>query len=1009
MKEQFLNLTGLTELVGYLKTSIANHKEILPYASNKLFPSVGDINTIYINTATNTIYRWDSSSKTYITLAKAVKSVAISEATENGKITLTVDGNKTTVPIHGLGSAAYTNSSAYSPAGHTHTKAQVGLGNVDNTADANKSVKHATTADSATTAGTATNVSAGEGTADAARHVWFSDSTTETKRAYSDKFKYNPVTNNLTVNVTGNAATASSVAWGNITGKPSTYTPSAHNHNDSTITSLNASKLFGTIDIARLPHGALERLVIVEDDTARFKLTTANIQLGDTVKVTKTEKMYYVVDESKLSSEAGYSVYTAGTATSVPWSGVTEKPSSYPPASHNHDERYYTETEMNSKLAEKATKVHTHTKSEVGLGNVDNTADATKSVKYAISAGSASSAAALTSNAGSSTQPVYFSGGKPVACSYTLGKSVPADALFTDHTYGNMKGATSSSAGSAGLVPAPNIGEQLKFLRADGTWVIPTNTTYSVGTTSYSGTTKLYTSTGSATDGTMTQNAITTALNGKSATGHTHNYAGSSTEGGSANSAVKLEVARKIGNASFDGTSDVTLSELGVVNPVYLTKGEYETKKANGTLNSDTYYYVGELGIYKGSQCIVEIGSIPIATTTTLGGIKPDGKTTFVDETGILRAKGGMTVTPKPVNNPTIENADASVTIKWQDPENTVISGSTFSTWAGTKLVMKETGYPANPNDGTLVADNTTRDKYKTTGYTVTGLTNGKKYYFTLFPYNTDGVYNYDAGNRLLGEPEDLKIVTFADGTDAEIAKMIEAHYAGKINISDYWAVGDKRTIHHNAMDATGVSESHKANDYAYVIIGIEHDDLVTAINGKTKAAITIQTERMLYLDTTTEYNSSYNAPHECGYMNSSNTNSGGWEGCARRTWCNNVYKQCLPAYIQNMMKQVKKLTSAGSTINTSNDYAFLPSEIEVFDSTRYSFAGEGKQYQYFKNATANNYKKPRYSSGYASGCYWERSPRSNNSNCFCVVSIDGSMSYDNASSTYGVAPCLCI
>lgn len=260
MKEQFLNLTGLTELVGYLKTSIANHKEILPYASNKLFPSVGDINTIYINTATNTIYRWDSSSKTYITLAKAVKSVAISESTENGKITLTVDGNKTTVPVHGLGSAAYTNSSAYSSAGHTHTKAQVGLGNVDNTADANKSVKHATTADSATTAGTATNVSAGEGTADAARHVWFSDSTTETKRVYSDKFKYNPVTNNLTVNVTGNAATASSVAWGNvagrpsampasdvyawakasskpsyswgeITGKPSTFTPASHSHN----------------------------------------------------------------------------------------------------------------------------------------------------------------------------------------------------------------------------------------------------------------------------------------------------------------------------------------------------------------------------------------------------------------------------------------------------------------------------------------------------------------------------------------------------------------------------------------------------------------------------------------------------------------------------------------------------------------------------------------------------------------------------------------------------------
>lgn len=407
--------------------------------------------------------------------------------------------------------------------------------------------------------------------------------------------------------------------------------------------------------------------------------------------------------------------------------------------------------------------------------------------------------------------------------------------------------------------------------------------------------------------------------------------------------------------------------------------------------------------------------TVPIATVETLGKVKPDGKTIFIDEDGTLHAKGGgITITPKPVNNPTIENANESVIIKWQDPENTVISGSTFSTWAGTKLVMSETDYPANPDDGTLVVDNTVRDKYKTTGYTVTGLTGGKQYYFTLFPYSTDGVYNYDAGNRLLGEPKglNLKIVTFADGTDAEIEKMIEAHYAGKINIGDYWAVGDKRIIHHNAMDATGVSESHKANDYAYVIIGIEHDDLVTPINGKAKAAITIQTERILYLDTTTEYNSSYDTSHECGYMNSSNTNDGGWENCARRTWCNNVYKECLPAYIQNMMKQVKKLTSSGSlsnTIKTSNDYAFLPSEIEIFGSTALSFTGEGEQYQYFKNATANRYKRPRYNSNYVSGYWWERSPSSSGSSDFCFVDKSGHASWDSAGATDGVAPCLCI
>lgn len=437
------------------------------------------------------------------------------------------------------------------------------------------------------------------------------------------------------------------------------------------------------------------------------------------------------------------------------------------------------------------------------------------------------------------------------------------------------------------------------------------------------------------------------------------------------------------------------------------TDGNISWSNTDGIANPETVNIKGPKGD-KGSDA-----TVPIATIEILGKVKPDGKTTFIDEDGTLHAKGGgATVTPKPVNNPTIENANASVIIKWQDPENTVISGSTFSTWAGTKLVMKETGYPANPDDGTLVVDNTVRDKYKTTGYTVTGLTNGKQYYFTLFPYNTDGIYNYDAGNRLIGEPEDLKIVAFADGTDAEIEKMIEAHYAGKINISDYWAVGDKRTIHHNAMDATGVNESHRANDYAYVIIGIEHDDLVTAINGKTKAAITIQTERMLYLDTTTEYNASYNASHECGYINGSSTNSGGWEGCVRRTWCNNVYKKCLPTYIQNMMKQVKKLTSAGSrnsTIKISNDYAFLLSEIEIFGSATYSYAGEGKQYQYFKNATANRYKKPRFDDSLVSGHYWERSPYFGSESKFCHVDVSGNSHYNDASNSYGIVPCLCI
>ena len=90
---------------------------------------------------------------------------------------------------------------------------------------------------------------------------------------------------------------------------------------------LDASKLTsGTVDIARLPQGALERLVKVANEAARYALTTADVQLGDTVQQLDTGIMYIVTDADHLDSAAGYTEYTAGTAASVPWSGVTGKP-----------------------------------------------------------------------------------------------------------------------------------------------------------------------------------------------------------------------------------------------------------------------------------------------------------------------------------------------------------------------------------------------------------------------------------------------------------------------------------------------------------------------------------------------------------------------------------------------------------------------------------------------------------------------------------------------------------
>jgi hypothetical protein len=199
-------------------------------------------------------------------------------------------------------------------------------------------------------------------------------------------------------------------------------------------------------------------------------------------------------------------------------------------------------------------------------------------------------------------------------------------------------------------------------------------------------------------------------------------------------------------------------------------------------------------------------------------------------------------------------------------------------------------------------------------------------------------------------------IPTWADGTIEEIENALRMHYNGAIDLTDYWSVGDKRTIHLNAMTATGVNESHHADDYEFVIIGMKHDDLVTPIGNITKAAITIQMDRILYKNTTdASYSSSApSAEDEGGYINSGGSNYGGWTSCARRTWCNSVFYNAVESGIKSLIKPVVKLTSAGgqsSVINSDNDNVFLLSEIEIFGSTTHSFAGEGSQYPYFTTA----------------------------------------------------------
>lgn len=284
----------------------------------------------------------------------------------------------------------------------------------------------------------------------------------------------------------------------------------------TTLANFDASKIAsGTISIDRLPKAALERLVVVANDTARFALTTATAQSGDTVKVTSTGKMYLIKDESKLNSEDGYEPYTASSASSVPWSGVTSKPSTFAPPTATSStlggvKVGYTTSGKNYKL-----QVDASGNAFVNVPWTDNnttynqaTADTLGLVKIGYSSSGKNYAVSLDSNgkmyvnvpwtdnnttyAQATSDNLglvkigYSANGKnyPVALDGSGKMYVNVPWTDTNTTYSNMGAATSSTAGKAGLVPAPAAGKQASFLRGDGTWVVPTNTTYAKANTS---------------------------------------------------------------------------------------------------------------------------------------------------------------------------------------------------------------------------------------------------------------------------------------------------------------------------------------------------------------------------------------------------------------------------------------------------------------------------------------------------------------------------------------------
>jgi hypothetical protein len=239
-----------------------------------------------------------------------------------------------------------------------------------------------------------------------------------------------------------------------------------------------------------------------------------------------------------------------------------------------------------------------------------------------------------------------------------------------------------------------------------------------------------------------------------------------------------------------------------------------------------------------------------------------------------------------------------------------------------------------------------------------------------------------------------LDIVSWANGTEDEIAAMLEAAFAGTINLSDYWSVNDERVFHHSAMAATGVGESHAAQDQTWVIMDTgENSGYVFEDDTPVHFVVGMK-----------------NGFNETGYMNSTNTNAGSWHGCARRTWSNDVLPGSFSEKSRNFFKPFKTVTAEtynGSTLKTSVDKFAFFAEKEVFGTRTYSNATEAaalKQIKYYE-VTANRIKNVNGSAA----VWWERSPRSDASGSFCDVNSNGTATSNNAGSARGISLFGCI
>ena len=238
----------------------------------------------------------------------------------------------------------------------------------------------------------------------------------------------------------------------------------------------------------------------------------------------------------------------------------------------------------------------------------------------------------------------------------------------------------------------------------------------------------------------------------------------------------------------------------------------------------------------------------------------------------------------------------------------------------------------------------------------------------------------------------------------------------------NYWSIGDRKAVTLNGT--VGKLSLSNVTTYAF-IIGFNHNASVEGTNRihfqLAKTALSGGKDVALC---DSKYNSQVSAT---GYfsMNSSRTNSGGWNSSQMRT---NICGTSLSSYsgtilavipeeLRAVLKSVTKYTDNtgngnpdADVVTATTDYFFLLSEYEVFGSISYANSNEkNKQAQYAYYSAGNSKIKYQHNTTSFVAYWWLRSTRVNNTIRFVLVDSDGTVSMANANYSRGFAPGFCV